>query len=304
MGSEGLPLDRLREFLRELTPEARVMLFAELERAKLRGHELPRADLILRELRALVPPEQKPKRLGDPQRLFFAPLQPFLLDEQLDRRQRGRVSRASLAPIWQWLTRDLVPVEATAYAEHVSRHLLIGDEQQVEVLSKAFQDRVVQRVQETLQAVSHDDKARRRLAAQIGARHGLEELREVVNVMKARDALAVIASPLPAQIRNLADEQLDNVKTLLDSPVARHPDVFLYGLLVVRSRLTPPWQLIRVATKAVASDEVCCRRDHRDRRRRAPGRAPCRRAQGGRCGHHYIAAQGHPRHRAGAAHRA
>src|SRR6185295_1794890 len=48
----------------------------------------------------------------------------------------------------------------------------------------------------------------------------------------------------------------ENVRALLDSPVGRHRDVFLYALLIVMSRLGSPWQLIRLAILAAASDAV------------------------------------------------
>ena len=69
-----------------------------------------------------------------------------------------------------------------------------------------------------------------------------------------RDALGVIGSRLPPTISNLAEAQLANVTALLDSPIGRHRDVFLYALLVVMSRLGSPWQLIRLAIRAAASD--------------------------------------------------
>ena len=55
-------------------------------------------------------------------------------------------------------------------------------------------------------------------------------------------------------ISYLAGEQLENVKALLDSPIGRHRDVFLYALLIVMHRLGSPWQLIRLAIHAAASD--------------------------------------------------
>jgi hypothetical protein len=64
----------------------------------------------------------------------------------------------------------------------------------------------------------------------------------------------VVASRLPAVIGSLAEEQLDNVKALLDSPVGSHPDVFLHALILVVGRLTAPWQLIRLAVRAASSD--------------------------------------------------
>ena len=44
------------------------------------------------------------------------------------------------------------------------------------------------------------------------------------------------------------------MKTLLESPIGRHRDVFLYALLLVMSRLGAPWQLIRLAIQAAGSD--------------------------------------------------
>ena len=65
-------------------------------------------------------------------------------------------------------------------------------------------------------------------------------MRELAAILRARDALGVIGSRLPPSISNLADEQLDNVKALLESPIGRHRDVFLYALLLVMSRLARP----------------------------------------------------------------
>ena len=77
--AEGLPIERLREFLRELKPAARTLLATELERAMLRGEDPPGASFILDELRSEARNSgRKMPRVGNAQRLFFAPLEPFL----------------------------------------------------------------------------------------------------------------------------------------------------------------------------------------------------------------------------------
>jgi hypothetical protein len=256
MTSGGQPIDRLRDFLRGLKPEARNLLISEIERGLLRGDEIPGAELILQELRkAIAANDAAPVNVGDAQRLFFEPFAPFLVDDMPERRHRGRISQSAIEPIWTWLIRDLVPVEAKAYSEQVGR-LLQADKSAADQLVRAFQDRALQRIEAALVAVNHDDKAQRRLGVQVGIPRAVDELREISSVLKVRDALAVIASRLPLSIRNLADDQLDGVKALLDSPVARHRDIFIYAVLMVRSRLAVSWQLIRLATKAAASDEA------------------------------------------------
>src|SRR6266850_2190826 len=115
--ADAVPNERLRQYLRELTPEARALLASELERALLRGDDPPGASFILEELRGEARREgRKLPRRADPQRLFFAPFEPFLVDDAPQRKHRGRLARACLEPIWRWIGRDLMPREAKAYA--------------------------------------------------------------------------------------------------------------------------------------------------------------------------------------------
>jgi hypothetical protein len=54
MTNDGHSTERLREYLKNLTPESRAMLIAELERGFLRGDESPGGDLVLQELRRVA----------------------------------------------------------------------------------------------------------------------------------------------------------------------------------------------------------------------------------------------------------
>ena len=247
---------RLRQYLGELQPQARAMLAVELERAHMRGEEPLGAAFLLEELRrelrrldGLVA-----ARVAHPQRLFFNPLTPFLIDDAHGRKYLGRVSRACLDPVWQWLCRDLVPAEAKSYADSAQLLLAAGEQDAAEQLTRGFQDFVVERLRDPLAAARDDERAERRLSAQIGMRRASEDLREMDAILRSRDALALIGQRLPPAIASLADEQLAAVRALLDSPVGCHPDVFLHALLVVQSRLAAPWLLIRLPIQAANSD--------------------------------------------------
>jgi len=109
MAGDGLPVERLRDYLRQLKPEARALLIAELERGVLRGDEMLGAELVLQELRRFVRDSGRSgARVGNPARLFFRPLEPFLVDDEADHKHRGRVARAVLQPFWDWLGRDMM----------------------------------------------------------------------------------------------------------------------------------------------------------------------------------------------------
>ena len=116
MTSDGQAVERLRDYLRTLKPEARAMPVAELERGVLGGEESAGNELILQELRRAIRVESQPAspRTGDAARMFFGPVEPFLIDDAPDHKRAGRISRVSLEPIWEWIGRDLIPAEAKA----------------------------------------------------------------------------------------------------------------------------------------------------------------------------------------------
>ncbi len=266
MTSDGQSIERLREYLRTLKSEARAMLVQELERGLLRGDESAANDLVLQELRNAIRAAAQPvPRIGDAARLFFTPLEPFLIDGRPDHKRTGRIARASLEPIWAWIGRDLIPAEAKALSEDANRALFNNDRAKAEQLVRALHDRAAQRIKETIAVTGTDEKARRRLAVQVGTPRAMEDLSTLLSILSLRDILADLARRLPGHIRAFEREQVDQVKSLLDaaavpSPLETGPvkksDVYLYGLILAMSRLAAPWQLIRIAARAAESDEV------------------------------------------------
>jgi hypothetical protein len=255
MAGDGLPVERLRDYLRQLKPGVRSLLIAELERGLLRGEEMLGAELVLQELRRLVRDSGRGgARIGNPARLFFRPLEPFLVDDEPDHKHRGRVARAVLQRFWEWLGREIMPVETQAFTEEAGHALAANDTAKAEQLTREFQDRAVTQIETALQAAEGHDKARRHIASAIGTPRGLEDVQEIAGILKVRHTLSALGERLPKRIGKLAGEQLNGVKAVLDSPPARNHKVFLYALLMVMNRLAMPWQLIRLATKEARSD--------------------------------------------------
>src|ERR1700751_3408723 len=103
--------NRIQEFLQRLTPPVRSNLLNELERLELCGAEIPGSATIVEKLRAeFRPGGQSPARMGNPQRYFFAPLEPLLVNGAPEHANSGRMARSSLVPIWEWICRDLLPI--------------------------------------------------------------------------------------------------------------------------------------------------------------------------------------------------
>jgi hypothetical protein len=266
MTSDGQAIERLREYLRSLTPAARSMLVQELERSGAHGEETAGNELILQELRRTLRADADPApQMGDVDRLFFGPIEPFVVEARADHKRIGRIARVSLDSIWACLARDLIPAEAKALGEDIARALAAGDRGKADQVVHALHDRAVVRIRETVTATKNDDKARRRLAVHAGTPRAVEDLNTIVSILSLRDALADLARRLPGHIRVFEGDQIDSIKTQIDAAAsqvgadnggAKKADVYLYGLILVMNRLAAPWQLLRIAVRAADSDET------------------------------------------------
>ena len=147
-----------------------------------------------------------------------------------------------------------MPEPARLYCERVAAALLEANESVIAKLVREFQDEAAQAVVALLDDLKGGERTMRRVAAQIGTRHAMQELRIISVILRNQDALTKIRSRLPAHIRNLGDEQIEDFITLLQSNIRGNPDVLPFALILIANRLAAPWQLIRLAVKAAESD--------------------------------------------------
>ena len=264
MTSDRPVVERLREYLQDLSREARAMLIAELERAMLRGEGDADNELVLEELRRVIRGESRPApRIGNAARWFFMPVEPFLIDGPTDHKRLGRLARASLDSIWQWIGRDLMPAEAKALSADIDRALAAQDRPKADQLVGALQDRAVARMTEAVAALDANEKARRRLAVQVGTPRAVDDVTILARILVIRERLADLAHRLPDHIRAFEQDQVDEVKGIFESAKktlqkerSQRKDLTLFGLVLVFNRLATPWQLLRIATRTAESDDV------------------------------------------------
>jgi hypothetical protein len=248
-------LERLREYLSELSPQARALLIGEYERNLLGGDEAADTDLVLHQLRGIVREQREgAPRIGHCARLFFKPLEPFLVDDRSDHHHPGRIARGALETLWTWIRRDLLPDDAKSLADEVTDALLAGNVAKAEHFIRVFQDKAATEIGKCLAAGADDEKIRRRMLAQIGTARASEDAKTLKCVLAGRDALAQLANRLPVRIPNLVNHELDECKALIEDISANNGELFLYALLMVMSRLAAPWQVVRFGIKAAASD--------------------------------------------------
>jgi len=246
--------DRIEDYLQRLTPVARGSLLTELERLEGCGSGMPGSAEILRKLRAEFRKDGSTQnRRDNPSRYFFAPLEPLLVDGAPEHANSGRILRGSLSPIWEWISRDLLPTMTRDYVSEINGLIAADDLRTARQVAATFQTKIVKSLEGTLGSPDGADQTRTKLATYTASRAAHSDLTLMLCVLRARDALSKFGDALPATIKTFDDARVAKVTALLDALGKNHADVIPFALALVAGRLRTPWQLIRLATKAAPS---------------------------------------------------
>jgi hypothetical protein len=247
-------IERLRDYLVQLPPQAQALLMREFERSIERGEDTTVATLVLEQLRKVVrgTEEEARPRTDDPARLLFRPLEPFLVEGNQPVRP-GQIRRASLLPVWQWLARDGAPDQAREFDAALARVRENGTASDLEMAVRKFQVAAADAIHKIAAPVPGGDQ--QRALARVGAPNVVEDLLPIGSILQAREALDTLNGRLPSFLRIFADAQIASVGAALNVPSLQTPQLLPFALSLVMQRLTAPWQIIRLAIKMAASDD-------------------------------------------------
>jgi hypothetical protein len=251
--SRPLPVDRLRDYLRQLAPAAQNLLLREFERALERGEDTAVAGFVLGELRKIVRADDQNDRprVEDVSRLVFACLVPFMIDEGEPR--PGQIRRSSLEPVWLWLSKTAL-TSATAELEASLAASGVPSPAADQAIRK-FQVAAADAIAAAASPSSGGDD-RMRALSRVGSQAVVEDLPSIGIILANREGFEVLQMRLPKIIRTFGESQIASVMGQLgQTPSLQKADVLPISLALIMQRLTSPWQIVRIAISSVGSDE-------------------------------------------------
>jgi hypothetical protein len=248
--------ERLRDYLRQLAPEAQALLMREFERAIERGEEVVVANYVLSVLRKILRPNStSDEPRGDvAARLFFQSADPFIVDAESGTSRIGQIRRASLLPFWIWLKNCVLPGEMAEFETEVVTAWQAGDDARIDRIVRQYQAKVVEAVGNILSARNSNNEMQR-LIGRIGSPDALDDLPTIFATLKNREALDALSVRLPRGPFPLNSAQLHAIRAQLDIPSLMSPATLPIALALVMRRLAWPWQLLRLATAAAETDD-------------------------------------------------
>jgi hypothetical protein len=251
------PVDRIWEFLQRLSPLTRSCLLSELERLELSGVDMPGSADIQARLRAEFRQDGTTQnRTINPSRYFFTPIEQLLVDGSPEHANSGRIARAALTPIWEWIGRDLLPTMTRDYNARMKELIASDKQREARQVADTFQTKVTKALEGVLATPDGTEQLRSKLKAYTAAASVYDDVVKLMLALRARDALAKFNDSLPERIVEFDDPQVKKVTALLHAFRAKNPDAVPFALTLVAKRLKEPWQILRLATKAARSKNV------------------------------------------------
>ena len=250
-----MQIDRIWEFVQRLSPLTRSCLLAELERLELCGVDMPGSADIQAKLRAEFRKDgSSQNKEAEPSFHFFVALEPVVMECAPNYDSPGRIPRRSLAPIWEWTTRDLLPTMARDFNSQMRG--LIGNDNRKKELAQAvsvFQTKVVKYLENTLSDPTAAQMVRAKLGSYTSAPSAYGDLVKMMRALRSREAIAKFNKALPERFAKFDNAEAAKMASLLDAFRTDNAAAVPFAIGMIGKRLKTPWHLIRLATRAAAS---------------------------------------------------
>ncbi len=238
-------LERLDGFLGSVSPTLALQLARAVEVDRLRGGALPHEAILLALRPRLREAATRLERTLTPRRLVCAVFEDTLVDDRL-RKQRGRIARASIAPVWAWLTGTLAPSAAEQALDAVRAKLLQGGpdfaDAEVDALQRIAAEAILNAIPSADIADPRAADAVRALGPDVAA-----DAYDMARMMEMAAELRRLQRMLPRPMHVLTDDDVARIRGAFDRVLASHPDAAGYIPFFVMGRLDKPWEALRLA---------------------------------------------------------
>jgi hypothetical protein len=231
----------LQSFLGSLPERMAARLAKAVEVDRLAdGTGLPH-EVILGGLRPVLRKCETPQRTPDPLRLFCLPFEDLLFSGARKEKQKGRILRSSIVPVWTWLGDKLMPEETRSYREEIKSLVLAYKlEEALECASKFWPV-----AGEALRAaIANDHKGAR---AVLNGDLVLGDAEDMFLLLCAGSAMVEVQHMLPKPVPVLTDELLWSLRRIYDRVAESVVDAAPYVPVVAMGRLAKPWEALKLA---------------------------------------------------------
>ncbi len=239
-------LQRLEGFLRSVTPALALRLAQAIEADRVSGGALPH-DAIMGALRPrLREAHQRLARIAPPQRLVCAAFEDLLVGARL-RKQRGRIARSSIAPVWTWLTTGLLKPEELEWLNKIRDRLLSSGAEYADREVAAFQQAAAAALLAQVPSGEANDPRNGAAAKILGGIEVALDAHDMARMLEIGPQVLKMQREFPQPMHTLHETDIVSIRETWERIVEEHPDCAAYVAFMILGRLERPWEVLRLA---------------------------------------------------------
>lgn len=243
--------DKFAAVLQDATPAVAKFVIHEIEINRRRGHDEPIFEVALDAVRGIIRQSgEKIERVQTPKRLFCSLFEEFLVERSLDEHQRGRIDRASIGPIWDWLVSGWGPRDLSGILEKLDVEFRREDHDGVARLMTEFRSEANAAIRAGLMRVQGDPVEQKRLAVRLGGTRVLKDAVQLQRILTATPSLIHIRESVDYATRIENEDDVDRLVALLKKGLADNPKSPELPIGIIMARLFNPIDIVRIGVKA------------------------------------------------------
>jgi hypothetical protein len=233
--------EQLQGLLGALPPLVASRLAKAIEIDRLNeGRTLPH-ELILDGLRPVLRRGQA-DRAPTPLRLFCQPFEDLLSMTPRKQKQKGRIARSSIMPVWNWIAQTLAVNVTSGFSIGVKTAVLSSRNDDMMSHAAQFWTAASQAVLAAL------DTERGRKAARTILESDLvvADAREMALLMSIGNDIMELQQKLPRPLPSLTDDYVWKLREIYDRLAVSAPEAAPYIAVVAMQRLERPWEALKL----------------------------------------------------------
>jgi hypothetical protein len=204
------------------------------------GRTLPH-ELILDGLRPVLRRGQS-DRAPTPLRLFCRPFEDLLTVMPRTQKQKGRIERSSITPVWNWVSQTLVADAANKFAIGVKTALFAADNNAMMEHAAQFWSVASKAILDALSS----DRGRKAARAVLENDLVIDDAREMALLLSVGNDVLDLQSKLPRPLPSLTEEFVWKLREIYDRLAASVPEAAPYVAVITMQRLERPWEALRL----------------------------------------------------------
>jgi hypothetical protein len=182
-------------------------------------------------------------RTPTPLRLFCRPFEDMLTSAPRTAKQKGRISRSSIMPVWNWVTMELIPKASHAYVAELKSLLVTYRADEAKARAITFWTDASAALRDAL-----DTRAGRALAEKtLKSEAAVGDAVEMSLLLGAGAEILQLQDKFPKPVPAFTPDLVASARGTYERLVATAPDAAPFVVALVMNRLARPWEALRLS---------------------------------------------------------